>query len=468
MPGEVHALIGENGAGKSTLSKILAGAVTPDSGDIWWEGSRVRIDSPVAAQRLGIGIVFQELDIFPNLSVAENIVIGNIHQERRSWVSWRDLSGFCRRYLEQVGLAANPRMRAGDLRMGEMQLLAVARALSFDAKLILMDEPTSSLSDEAAGNLFKVVRRLKTAGVTIVYVSHRMSEIFEIADRITVLRDGRTIGVRKVPDTTIDELIGMMVGRELAHMAPAAAGTPGEVVLEVNGLSTRKLSGVSFNARKGEVLGIAGLVGAGRSEIGAALFGLDRIASGSIRLRGREIRPRSPRHAISMGLGLLPEDRKLQGLMMRMSVLENSTMAVASRFQKWGFLTKAGEKTATAPVHRRLALKTPSDAAAVNSLSGGNQQKVLLSKWLLVNPDVLFLDDPTRGIDIGAKRDIYGIIEGLATQGKAVIFVSSELPELLQCCHRILVMREGASVGVLDGRSATQEQIMALATPGAA
>ena len=464
LPGEVHALMGENGAGKSTLSKIIAGVVQPDSADIYWNGEKIQIPSPLAAQRLGIGIVFQELDLFPNLSVAENLVIGNVRQERGAFVNWRELIAFCTPFLERVGLAVNPRTKVGDLRIAEMQLVSIARALSFDARLIVMDEPTSSLSEEAVERLFSLIRQLKSNGVSIIYVSHKMKEILEIADRVTVLRDGATIGTRETGETTIDEIISMMVGRELAVRSSEPGSEPGETILNVEGLCTSKLENVSFELRRGEILGIAGLVGAGRSELGAALFGLDRIRAGKIRLNGREIHPKSPRDAIHAGLGLLPEDRKLEGLMMQMSVRENSTMAALGRFQHLGFIASREEAEQSEVVHQRIRLRTASDSVAVGTLSGGNQQKVLFSKWLLIDPDVLFLDDPTRGIDVGAKQDIYEIIRDLAQQGKGILFVSSELPELLQNCHRILVMCEGRATGVVDGRTATQEQIMALAT----
>jgi len=466
LPGEVHALMGENGAGKSTLTKILAGAVRADSAEIRWDGQPVSITSPLDAQRQGIGVVFQELDLFPNLSVGENIVIGNVRIERSLWIDRRALEQFCLPLMERVGLSAGVHTRLGDLRVGEMQLVAIARALGFQARLILMDEPTSSLSGDAVANLFALIRELQKQGVAIVYVSHKMEEIFALADRVTVMRDGATIETRAVSGTTVTQLISLMVGRELAETEdPPSCGV--ECLLSVDGLHTSKLKGVSFELRRGEVLGIAGLVGAGRSEMGAALFGLDAITAGTIRLKGRAFHPRSPRHAIRLGLGLLPEDRKLEGLMMQMSVLENSTMAVLGDFQKYGFLTHR-EAAAVAPVHQRVRLKSSSLDAGVSTLSGGNQQKVLLSKWLLADPDVLFLDDPTRGIDVAAKSDIYEIIRELAVQERGIIFVSSELPELLRCCHRILVMRGGRSIEILDSRTATQEQIMRLATPGAA
>ena len=311
-----------------------------------------------------------------------------------------------------------------------------------------------------------MIARLREKGVSIVYVTHKMAEVFEIADRVTVLRDGRTIGTRPTAETTIDEVIKMMVGRELGELTGGPQSVPGEILLSVEALSTAKLRNVSFSVRRGEVFGLAGLVGAGRSEVGAALFGLDPVTGGKISLNQREVRPRSPSHAIELGIGLLPEDRKLQGLMMHLGIVENSTISILRRLQKWGFVRRGKERESATREHQRVALKAKSGAASVGDLSGGNQQKVLLSKWLLVDPDLLFLDDPTRGIDIGAKRDIYQIIENLAASGKGVILVSSELPELLLCCHRIMVMREGASTGVVESRSTTQEQIMQLATAG--
>jgi ABC-type sugar transport system ATPase subunit len=462
--GEVHALMGENGAGKSTLAKILAGSVQADRGAVFLDGVEASIANPLDAQRLGIGIIYQELDLFPHLTVAENIAIGNLAVERARVVDFAALDAFCRPFLEQAGLACDPRAPLGELPIGQMQQVAIARALSMNARLILMDEPTSSLSGDAAEALFGVIATLKRRGVSVVYVSHKLDEIFRICDRLTVLRDGAAIGTRAVAETNIDEVIRMMVGRELQAAASSRPETRGDVLLSVAGLGTAKLRDVTFDLHRGEVLGIAGLVGAGRSELGAALFGLDRVLAGSIRVGGRAVRPRSPAEAIACGIGLLPEDRKLEGLMMDMSILENSTLAVLRRFRRGGFLRRAVEREAIAPVHERLAVKCPSLEARVASLSGGNQQKVLLSRWLLADPQALFLDDPTRGIDVGAKRDIYGIIQELAAGGKGVIFVSSELPELLACCHRILVMNGGRVIADCDAGTATQEQIMAAAT----
>jgi ABC-type sugar transport system ATPase subunit len=464
LAGEVHALMGENGAGKSTLSKILAGAVTPDTGRIFIDNEQVSIRNPIEAQAKGIGIIYQELDLFPNLTVAENIVIGNLNAAERQFVRFRQIDNFCRPFLERVGFRGRTRDIVSTLPMGQLQLVALARALSMKARLILMDEPTSSLTEDGAERLFGVISDLKRSGVSIVYVSHKMDEIFRICDRVTVLRDGEVIGTEEIVNTTREALIRMMVGRNLEQWTRSARPTASEVLLSVSNLTTAKLHDVSFELKKGEVLGIAGLVGAGRSELGASLFGLHRRHAGEVRLRGVPIHPRSPAAAIARGIGLVPEDRKLQGLMMQMSVLENSTVAKLKSFQKSGFLIKKRELSALRPLYQQLALKSASWSAPVSTLSGGNQQKALLARWLLIDPEVLFLDDPARGIDVGAKQDIYQIIDRLAGEGKGVILVSSELPELLRCSDRILVLNEGRVTAMFEGAEATQEKIMAAAT----
>jgi len=462
--GEVHALMGENGAGKSTLAKIIAGAVRADSGRIFWCGGEVSIASALDAQRLGIAIIFQELDLFPHLTVDENIAIGNLVMERDSFVKRRELESACRPFLDQAGVAYSGRTLLGRLPIAQMQLVAIARALSLSAKLILMDEPTSSLSDDAVDRLFETIRGLKRRGVSVVLVSHKINEIFRITDRITVLRDGVTIGTRITSQTDANEIVTMMAGRTPAERSRFRHQVSGEVVLSVSELNTDYLRGISFDLRRGEVLGIAGLVGAGRSELGAALFGLSRVRSGTIEVNRHAVKITSPQSALQAGVALMPEDRKLQGLMMQMSVLENGTMAVLDRFSTGGMVKRRDELVAVKAVQEQTALKTASYDTPVSRLSGGNQQKVLLAKWLLADPQVLFLDDPTRGIDVNAKADIYELIHDLASRGKGIIFVSSELPELIQCCHRILVLHEGRAAGILEGATATQEAIMALAT----
>jgi ABC-type sugar transport system ATPase subunit len=464
FPGEAHALMGENGAGKSTLSKIIAGSVRPDHSRMLLDGKPVTIDGPLDAQRLGISIIYQELDLFPHLTVAENLAIGNQRFAERGWVQFKDLDRFAQRFLNQVGLSCSPRRLLASLNIGDMQLVAIARALSMNARIILMDEPTSSLFNDSVARLFRLIDQLKRQGVAIVYVSHKMDEIFRICDRVTVMRDGSTIGTRHISEITPPELIRMMVGREWQPRDRPDRTESGEVLLSVSNLTTHKLRDVSFELRRGEVLGAAGLVGAGRTELGAALMGLDPWKKGHMTLRGEPVKPGSVREASELGIRLLPEDRKLDGLMMQMSVLENSTIADLARMSPYGFVSRARERSASNPLFRELSLKAASWDIRVGALSGGNQQKVLFARCLLGDPDVLFLDDPTRGIDVGAKEDIYAIIERLAEQGKAVILVSSELPELLRCCDRILVMREGEITADLSALGVTQEEIMAFAT----
>ena len=462
--GEVHALMGENGAGKSTLSKVMAGVVTPDRGEISLNGAPVTIPNPLSAQRLGISIIHQELDLFPNLTVAENLAIANEKFVEHGLVRFGDLDRFAGEYLKQVGLSVAPARRLSSLSIGEMQLVAIARALSMQARIILMDEPTSSLFHDSVERLFQLVAKLKGQGVAIVYVSHKMDEIFRICDRVTVMRDGETVGTRHMKEVSSSDLISMMVGRKWEGRMRKAGSSPGDVLLSVSSLVTGKLRDVTFQVRRGEVLGVAGLVGAGRSELGAALVGLDAWKTGAMTLRGAPVKPASVSAASALGMRLLAEDRKLEGLMMQMTILENSTIADLPRFATRGVIRRGAEQRAVAPVFRRLAVKASSLAVHVSTLSGGNQQKVLLARCLLADPDLLFLDDPTRGVDIGAKEDIYGIIEELAASGKAVIFVSSELPELLRCCDRILVMREGRITASLRAAETSQEEIMSFAT----
>ncbi len=461
--GEVHALIGENGAGKSTLGKIIAGIVQPDEGEIFLHERAVTLSGPLEAQRLGISIIHQELDLFPNLSVAENLVIGNEEVAERGIVRFRQINEFADQFLQEAGLRVSPRRAVASLSIGEMQLVMIARALSMKARIIVMDEPTSSLFHDSVERLFQLIAKLKAQGVSIIYVSHKMDEIFRICDRMTVMRDGQTIGTRESKEASSNELISMMVGRPWKARERTSRTVNPEILLSVRDLETRKLKGIGFDLHRGEVLGIAGLVGAGRSELGAALAGLDRWKQGAMSIGGESMQPDSVRVAHRQGLRLLAEDRKLEGLMMQMSILENGTIADLPKFASGGITHPEREERAITPLFQQLAIKTSSYAAPVSSLSGGGQQKVLLARCLLANPEVLFLDDPTRGIDVGAKEDIYSIIGELAEQGKGILFVSSELPELLRCCDRILVMREGRITANLNAEATTQEEIMSYA-----
>ena len=392
--GEVHALMGENGAGKSTLARVCAGSLKPDSGKITLEGREVALNHPLDAQRLGIGIIYQELDLFPHLTVGENLVIGNLNFAEGVLARPKAIEEFSRPFLTQVGLTVDCAARVSSLSIAQQQLLAIARMLSMNCRILFMDEPTSALSEDAAERLFDVIALLKAKGVAIVYVSHKMDEIFRLCDRITVLRDGKTIGTRVTTQTDRAELIRMMVGRDLDSAARSEKPSSQAVTLSVANLTTRKLKDVSFELRQGEVLGIAGLVGAGRSELGAALFGLDPIQQGRILLKGREFRPAGPAEAQRHGVGLVPEDRKLQGLMLQMSVKENATLSVLNRISRWGFLRAGQEKRLFDPAAQRLRLKSASPDLAVGNLSGGNQQKALLARVIFADPDILFLDDP--------------------------------------------------------------------------
>jgi len=461
-PGEVHALCGENGAGKSTLSKILAGVVRPDGGVLSFDGKPVELSHPTEARKLGIGIVFQELDLFAHLTVGENMTLGHPEMERL-WVRRRAVDAFCRPFLRLVGLDISPRIRLGNLSIATVQLVAIARALAMNAKILLLDEPTSSLPEEAMENLLGLVGVLKKSGTGIVYVSHKMKEIFRIADRVTVLRDGEHISTKKAADTSIEETIHLMVGRAVDLSARIEARPRENIALEIRGLHTRRLKGVDLSVRQGEVLGIAGLVGSGRTALGEALFGLDAWKQGEVRCNGRSYHPRHPREAIREGFAYLPEDRRTQGLFLRASIRHNASLAILPRLSRAGFIRKRDEKNMVLEEIRRVGIKTAGDTMPVESLSGGNQQKVLLAKWLLTGPGILYLNDPTRGVDVGAKADIYQMIEALAAAGKVVLFVSSELLELMRCSHRILVLHEGRSAGILETLTATQEQIMYLA-----
>ena len=458
--GEIHALVGENGAGKSTLGKILAGVIRADRGTLTLDGAPFAPSSPRESQTAGLAMIFQELDLFPELTVAENMVIGNHACREGGWVHRAALSEFCTPFLEQVRLDVALSQNVGDLPISHQQLVAIARALSMQARIIVMDESTSSLPEDAADNLFELMSALKARGVSIIYVSHKMDEIFRVCDRVTVLRDGAYVGTRVTAETSMDELIRMMVGRPVDRRLRNRSHRRDEVLLAVDSLSTAALTDVGFTLRRGEVIGLAGLVGSGRTEIGRALFGLDRRLGGSIAIAGTPHTPSSPRQAMDSSVGLVPEDRKRMGLMMQMAVRENMTLASLYRRQRGGFVRWNSEKVAYDGMHAGTRLKTASPTHPVSSLSGGNQQKVLLGRWLMLDPDILFLDDPTRGVDVGAKEDIYGLIENLAANGKSVLMVSSELPELLRCCDRILVLNQGCVTAELVSDQTDQEEIM--------
>jgi ABC-type sugar transport system ATPase subunit len=459
-PGEVHALMGENGAGKSTLAKILAGVVRPDGGEIFVGGEKVTLDHPLRARQCGIGMVFQELDLFPHLTVAENIAIANPSARESAVVRKDQLASWCSIYLRQVQLSVRPNTLLRDLSIGQVQRVAIARALSMNSRIVLLDEPTSSLTDDGVESLFALIAQLKSQGVAFVYVSHKMAEVSRISDRVTVLRDGMLVGTRKAIDLSSEDLITMMVGRKLERNERTQRAQHSATVLKVADLATKFLSNINFELHAGEVLGIAGLMGAGRSELGATLFGMRKRLRGTVVLNGKAYQPDSPADAIRSGFCLLPEDRRWDGIFPQMSVRENASIAVLDRQGRDMFRQ---ETERVAQFQEKLSVSAQPDVA-ISKLSGGNQQKIVLIRWLLAEPAVLFLDDPTRGIDIRAKEQIYKIIDELAAQAKGVLLVSSELPELWRCCDRILVLQDGRQNGIVQTEDSSQEDIMRLAT----
>jgi ribose transport system ATP-binding protein len=465
--GEVHALMGENGAGKSTLMKVLAGIHARDAGVIEVGGRAVEVTSPREALALGISIVHQELNLMSHLSAAQNIFIGR--EPRRGLGLFLDeerLNADARRIFERMNLKLDPRARVGDLTVARQQMVEIAKALSFDSKVLIMDEPTAALSRQEVEDLFRIVRQLREEGVGVVFISHRLDELSRIADRVTVMRDGRTIDTLPMAGTAMETIIRMMVGRELGDDTRVPPDTSAhEIALEVSHLSRGSaVTDVSFRVRKGEILGFAGLMGAGRTEVARAVFGADPIDAGEIRVHGRAVKIRSPRDAVAHGIGYLSEDRKRFGLATAMDVQTNIGLTALPRFLRFGFLDRAALAQAAAAHVRKLGIRTPSVAQPVKLLSGGNQQKVVIAKWLLRDCDILFFDEPTRGIDVGAKAEIHALVDALAAQGKAIVMISSELPEILRLSHRVLVMCEGRVTGELDAREATQESIMRLAT----
>ena len=466
--GEVHALVGENGAGKSTLMKILGGIVARDAGTLLVDGRPVEIPDPRAAQAAGICIVHQELNLMNHLTAAQNIFIGREPRGRLGlFLDEAKLDRAAARLFERIHLRLDPRAVVGDLTVARQQMVEIAKALSFESRVLVMDEPTAALNPREVDDLFRVIDQLRADGVAIVYISHKMDELQRIADRVTVLRDGRRIATQAMADTDLPAIISMMVGRQLeAFERRASAPTSNDVVLDVRGLTRgHAIRDVSFTLRRGEILGFAGLMGAGRTEVARAVFGADPIDAGEIRVRGVPVRIRTPRHAVAHGIGYLSEDRKRFGLATGLDVATNITLAsMPSMVRAGGLLDRAAIRAAADTFVRRLAIKTPSIEQAVRLLSGGNQQKIVIAKWLLRDCDILFFDEPTRGIDVGAKAEIYRLLEALADEGKAIVVISSELPEILRLAHRVLVMCEGRVTGELAPADATQEAIMRLAT----
>ncbi|HWW76078.1 MAG TPA: sugar ABC transporter ATP-binding protein [Pyrinomonadaceae bacterium] len=458
--GEVHILLGENGAGKSTLMKILSGAYQKTAGTVTFGGDEVEIRNPAHAQALGVSTIYQEFNLVPHLSVGENIFLGR-EPTRLGLIDRRAVNRRAAEVLNGLGLKLDPRRPVRGLRVAEQQMVEVAKALSLDARVLIMDEPTAALTEHEIKELFAAIRGLKQKGVSIVYISHRMEELFEIGDRVTVLRDGRSVGTFDVKATDKFELIRLMVNRDLTELFPKERAERGEEVLKVEGLTTRGgLKDVSFSLHRGEVLGIAGLLGAGRTELARAIFGLDKVEAGAVHIRGEARRINSPRAAINLGVGFLTEDRKAQGLVLPLSVKENVCLPSVDRFASWGWMDAKGERRAAERYVRELRIRTPGLGQRVVYLSGGNQQKVVLSKWLCSEAEVFIFDEPTRGVDVGAKAEIYQLMNRLTASGVAIIMISSELPEILGMSDRVLVMRGGRVVCEFEAEEATQEKIL--------
>ena len=469
--GEVLGLCGENGAGKSTLMKILTGIYTPDPGaEIWLQGTKVDVRDVNHARELGLSIIHQELNMVPDLTVAQNLYLGRPGSAKGGFVNDKDLNKMAGDLFDRLGMDINPKSYIRDLSVARQQMVEIARALDFDSKILVMDEPTAALTLQETDALFGMIRDFVTPETGLIYISHRMPEIEEITDRVTVLRDGEYVGTVVTDDVEMREIISMMVGREVSGEArPRTTVESDEVLLKVEGLNTKHLlRDISFEVRKGEVLGFAGLMGAGRTEVARAVFGADPKQSGDTYLHGQKVNIRTAADAVRNGIGYLSEDRKTFGLLLEQDIKQNAVMAAMKDFNIGGFILDGKIKTVGQEMSDRLRVKTPSVNQLLGKLSGGNQQKVVIAKWLVRNCDVLIFDEPTRGIDVGAKEEIYELIEQLSGQGKAIIVISSELPEVLRVSHRIAVMANGRITGILDNEDATQENIMELATVGKA
>jgi ribose transport system ATP-binding protein len=466
--GEIHALVGENGAGKSTLMNILTGAVPKDAGTILLRGQPVEITDPRRAIELGIAIIHQELTLIPHLTVAQNIYLGREPRGRLpGTVDWAVLNRQAEELLARLGLDLRPTTLVAELSIAQRQMVEVAKALSLNADIIAMDEPTSALSEREVETLFGFIRQLRRQGVGLIYISHRIAEVFALADRVTVLRDGRHVGTAPVQAVDEAQIIHWMVGRTLGELYPKTSQPQPEVVLKVEGLRRRPvLQDISFELRRGEILGLAGLVGAGRTDVVRALFGVDPVESGTIWLEGRQVRITSPQEAIRLGIGLVPEDRKAQGLFLGMAVRQNIAITRLRDLNHLGWIDRRQQDELVRRYVEELRIRTPSLGQRLRHLSGGNQQKVVIARWLTLNPKVLLLDEPTRGVDVGAKVEIYALMSALAARGVGILMISSELPEILGVCDRILVMRGGRVVGEFNRTEATQDAIMTLATGG--
>jgi rhamnose transport system ATP-binding protein len=463
--GEIHALVGENGAGKSTLVRIVTGALTPDAGSVTYDGRTIDVFTPTAARSLGIAAIHQHPTLFPDLSVAENLALGLESAGAWTRIDWRARRERARELLSRVGARIDVDREAASLSLPEQQLVEIARALGAHAKLLILDEPTASLTPQEVDRLFALLAELRAAGTAIIYISHRLEELPRLADRVTVLRDGQTVGTRDMGGVTKGELIRLMVGREVEAIFPKREIAIGEPVLTLEGVTSRAagVHDISFTIRRGEIVGLAGLVGAGRTELARVLFGIEPLDAGTIRLNGRVIHPRSPEEAISQGIAYLPEDRRRHGVILDLGVDANLTLAALSAISKRGFLDHEAEASVANRLVQTLGIKTAALTTPVRNLSGGNQQKVALGRWLVRPPTVLILDEPTQGVDVGAKSEIHRLIGELAAKGMAVLMISSELVEVLGMSDRIVVMRNGGVAAEIPRADATAESVMAAA-----
>lgn len=463
LAGEVHAVIGENGAGKSTLIKIITGAVAPDDGTIKVRGQQVPHMDPRVSKALGIAAIYQQPSLFPDLTVAENIALAL--EAGNAWriLDWKSRGRRAKELLERAGASIDPERLVATLSMPEQQLVEIAKAIGADARIVIMDEPTASLTEREVESLFRVIARLRSEGVGVIYISHRLEEISAVADRVTVLRDGESIATKRMGEVDRAELIRMMVGRELESIFPKREIVAGEIVLELRNISNRVVRNISLTVRQGEILGIAGLVGSGRTQVAETIFGLTPADSGEILLGGQRVSVASPADAIRRGIGYVPEDRPRHGAILEMSIAANASLANLRRVAHGGLIDRREERDLAEGFVRRLRIKTPSVEMETGSLSGGNQQKVALARWLAIDPRVLILDEPTQGVDVGSKAEIHSLMADLAEKGLAIVMISSELPELLGMSDRIAVMHGGTIRGTLDRKVATQQRILALA-----
>ncbi len=463
--GEVHALIGENGAGKSTLIKIITGAVEADGGELFLNGNPVIANSPQQARTLGIAAIYQQPALFPELTVAENIAFGMERSSLWQPINWRSRRQTAENLLAEVGAKIKPEALAGELSMPQQQLVEIARSLGAEAKVLIMDEPTASLSEEDTQNLFRVIRELRERGVGIIYISHRLEELPVIADRVTVLRDGETIATKQMADVDRQELIRLMVGRELSAVFPKRTVSLGKIVFDLKNLSsaTAGVKDINLTIRSGEILGLAGLVGAGRTELARTIFGLTPADEGEIFINGESVKISNPAEAIQYGIAYVPEDRRRHGVVLELPISQNMTLSSLQNLSKFGAMNFASERELAQNYVEKLGVKTPAIFAPASTLSGGNQQKVALSRWLATEPKILILDEPTQGIDVGAKSEIHSLMCDLAERGMAILMISSELPEVLGMSDRIAVMHGGKIAGMLSREEATQQNVLSLA-----